>query len=270
MNKNTFKISALAVTMSLAVLSSQALASSNAPRVNLIPVTAVESIKQSSETAKSMESRLTLILEKVELQKSLYDNSKCEGALNDKGCEQIFNALSESYKEFLTGLNEELPNLSQQLNTTAKSIEKQLRKELGKGMTAVDIQRLVSGKRANGKTQVAARTRNNSYSMVKWLKNIGKTVSSGGYGAPTAVVASDIYVNMSLAHAEIEQIQMDINHSLATIDTHQAFGQLSPGQLETIASVKKMLFGEVDGESALPSEDIAAEPPEVYEFEQSL
>lgn len=270
MNKQLLSASALAVAMSLSVLSGQAVASGAAPKINLIPVTAVESIKQSSETAKSMESRLTSVLDKVELQKSLYDNSKCEGALNDKGCDQIFNTLSESYKEFLTVLSEELPNLSQQLDTTAKSIEKQLRSKLGKGMTAVDIQRLVSGKRMNGKQKLAARTRNNSYSMVKWLKNIGKTVSSGGYGAPTAVVASDIYVNMSLAHAEIEQIQMDINQSLATIDTHQAFGQLSPGQLETIASVKTMLFGEVAGESGLPSEDVAAEPQEVYDFEMGL
>ena len=59
-------------------------------------------------------------------------------------------------------------------------------------MTPVDIQRLVSGRKANGKKPLKARTGNNSHSMVAWLKNIGKVVSTGGHGDVPAVVASDI------------------------------------------------------------------------------
>lgn len=250
-------------------LTGQALAGTNAPTITLIPVTAIESIKQSASTAKSMESRLKLVINRIESQKALYDNGKCEGAFADRGCDQIFTTMSGAYKEFLEVLNDELPHLAKQLKVTAKSIETRLRKTLGKGMSPVDIQRMVSGRKGNGKKQLKVRTGNNSHSMVAWLKNIGRVVSTGGHGDTPAVVASDIYVNMTLAAQEVDQIQADISQSLATIDTYNAFGQLSSAQLDTIASVKGMLFGNIE-DSALPSSTTSEVELETYAWEESF
>lgn len=266
---NLFSAGVFVLSLTAQAIITQAVASGNAPTINLIPITAIESIKQSTSTAKSMEGRLKNVIKRIESQKSLYDNAKCEGAVDDKGCDQMFNTMSASYKSFLEVLNEELPNLAKQLNVTAKSIEKQLRKKLGKGMTPVDIQRLVSGRKANGKKALKVRTGNNSHSMVTWLKNIGKVVSTGGHGDVPAVVASDIYVNMSLAAQEVNQIQADINQSLATIDTYSAFGQLSPAQLDTIAAVKGMLFGETE-QSELPDQQTGEQVTETFAWEESL
>lgn len=250
-------------------VSSQAMASANTPTINLIPVTAVESIKLSAETARNLEGSLGQVVEKIDAQKAMYDSAKCEGSVNDRGCDAIFENLSASYKELLQGLNEELPNLSKQLNVTAKSIGKQLRKELGKNMTPVDVQRLISGKRGAGKGVLQARRSNNSHNMLSWLSGMAKAISSGSHGESTAVVASDIYVNMTLAVEQIDMMQADINQSLATIDTFNAFGQLSPAQLETVASVKTMLFGEFD-EGSLPSPQSMDEPTETYDLELTL
>ena len=250
-------------------LTAQAVASKNAPTIDLIPVTAQESIKQSAASAKTMKDKISPILDRIENQKTLYKNAKCDGAVDDKGCDQIFKTMSTSYKSFLEVLNEELPNLSKQLGVTAKSIEKQIRKKLGKGMTPVDLQRLVSGRKANGRKQLKARTGNNSYSMVALLSNMEKAISTSGHGDVPAVVASDIYINMLLATDAIEQIQVSIGQSLATIDTYNAFGQLSSHQLDTISSVKGMLFGQTDT-SNLPGEEISEAPTETYTWEESL
>jgi len=250
-------------------LSLTAQAVSSSPTIDLIPVTAQESIKQSSATAKTMKNRITPILERIENQKSLYKSAKCEGAVDDKGCDQIFKSMGASYKNFLEVLNDELPNLSQQLGVTAKSIEKQIRTKLGKGMTPVDLQSLVSGRKTNGRKTLKARKRNNSYSMVALLSNMEKAISTSGHGDVPAVVASDIYINMLLATDAIDQIQVSISQSLATIDTYNAFGQLSPNQLDTISSVKSMLFGEIDS-SNLPGEEISEAPEETYTWEETL
>lgn len=259
--------SVIAGAMALS-MSGVSLASPNAPTINLIPVTAVESIKLSAESARALEGSIGQIIDKIDAQKAMYDNAKCEGAVNDAGCDAILSNLNTSYKSLLQALNESLPALSSQLNVTAKSIEKQLRKELGKNMTPVDLQRLVSGKRGQGSRPLQARRNNNSHNMLKWLGGMAKAISSNGYGDSTAVVASDIYVNMTLAVEQIEAMQMDINQSLATMDTYAAFGQLSPSQLDTVSTVKAMLFGEFE-EGAVPS-PIKQEQTETYQLELSL
>ena len=104
--------------------------------------------------------------------------------------------------------------------------------------------------------------------MLKWLSVMAKAISSNGYGDSTAVVASDIYVNMTLAIEQIEAMQIDINQSLATMDTYAAFGQLSPKQLDTVSAVKALLFGEFE-EGAMPS-PVKQEQAETYHLELSL
>ncbi len=263
--KKRHLVSIVALTLSSSVFN---LATAG-PSINLIPVTAIESIKQSTSTAKSMENRLSEVITKIENNKKLFDSSKCEGAIADKGCDQLRDSMSESYKAFLEVLSEELPSLGKQLSVTAKSIEKQLKKELGKGMTPLDIQRLVAGRTSQGKKPLRARTSNNSHAMVAMLENISSAVSTGGHGDVPAVVASDIYVNMRVAAEQIEGLQMDINQSLATIDTYSAFGQLSESQLDTVASVKAMIFGDVDG-SSLPAPIEESEEEERSPWERRL
>lgn len=250
-------------------LTSQAMATSNAPTLNLIPVTAVESIKLSAEAARNMENSLGTVIEQIEAQKAMFESAKCEGAVSDEGCDAIFSNLGQSYKELLLALQSELPELSKQLNVTATSIETQLRKELGKNMTPVDIQRLISGKRQSGVRPLRARQGSSSHNMVSLLTGMAQAISSSGYSENAAVVASDIYVNMTLALDQIDMMQADINQSLATIDTSIAFGQLSPSQLNTVAAVKTMLFGEFE-ESSLPSAQALEEPAETYDLELGL
>ena len=243
------KKSLLTLTL-LGCLSTSAFA--KAPVINLIPVTAQEHIKESSRAAVEMRSALSSVFEDIEMQKSLWDAAKCDGMLDDPGCRQIQAKLRGSYKEMLQHLDEKLPELNETLEITAKSIEQRLYKELGKKKTLMQIQEMLLGSGADGKRQLQARTSNNSHNMLHLLREMSKAISSGGYAEAEALVASDIYINMTLATETISTMQAEINQTLATIDTYNAFDGLTDNQLKTVASVKSLLFGDVESDM-LPS-----------------
>ena len=83
-------LASLVLAISLPVT---ALAQSNAPTIRLFPTTVVEDLRQTSSVAKEMESGLQEVIGRLDQQQQLYNESKCDGAESDPGCQRLAKQL---------------------------------------------------------------------------------------------------------------------------------------------------------------------------------
>ena len=113
------------------------------PTLRLFPTTVVESIKHTSETAKAMEVDLQSVIERLNQQEELYAASKCEGAEAEQGCREITGQLSQTYLEMLNVMESRLPDMEDSVRATNTSLERRIRKELGRKTTPRGLQKLL-------------------------------------------------------------------------------------------------------------------------------
>ncbi|MDZ7684831.1 MAG: hypothetical protein U5O39_07330 [Gammaproteobacteria bacterium] len=111
------------------------------PVMQLFPTTVLEDIKETSAVAEDMENSLADIIGRLDMQQQLYNESRCNGADEDPGCERIAGQLGETYLEMLEVMTERLPEMEQAVENTRTSLEKRLRRELGLGSTPTGSRR---------------------------------------------------------------------------------------------------------------------------------
>ena len=112
----------------------------NTPTIRLFPTTVVEDLRQTGEVARDMETGLQEIIGRLDQQQQLYQESKCDGAENDSGCQRLARQIGATYLEMLTVMDERLPDMEHTVNNTRISLEKNLRSELGRKMTPWTLQ----------------------------------------------------------------------------------------------------------------------------------
>ncbi|NND36432.1 MAG: hypothetical protein HKN81_04780, partial [Gammaproteobacteria bacterium] len=116
-------------------IASPAYAKSDGPTIRLFPTTVVEDLRLTSSVAKEMETGLQEVIGRLDQQQLLYQESKCEGAEEDPGCQRMAKQLGATYLEMLGIMEERLPDMEHTVNNTRLSLEKRLRSELGNKMT---------------------------------------------------------------------------------------------------------------------------------------
>ena len=116
----------LAAFMAAGCFLAGAQAQANSPTIRLFPTTVVEDLKQTSSVAKEMETGLQEVIGRLDQQRELYLGSKCEGAENDPGCQQLGKQIGATYLEMLTIMEERLPDMEHTVNNTRLSLEKRL------------------------------------------------------------------------------------------------------------------------------------------------
>ena len=89
----------------------------NAPTLKLFPTTVVESIKETGQSAKAMEESLQGVIQDLEKQMTLYNQSKCAGSQGDEGCQAIARQLSQTYLEMLDRMEARFPDLEVSVRT---------------------------------------------------------------------------------------------------------------------------------------------------------
>jgi hypothetical protein len=95
-----------------------ALAQSNAPTIRLFPTTVVEDLRQTSSVAKEMESGLQEVIGRLDQQQQLYNESKCDGAESDPGCQRLAKQLGATYLDMLGIMEQRLPDMEHTVNNT--------------------------------------------------------------------------------------------------------------------------------------------------------
>jgi soluble cytochrome b562 len=256
---NTRRLSFIITTCAAALLCAE-LASANTPTIRLFPTTVVEDLRQTGNVARDMETGLQEVIGQLDQQQQLYQESKCDGAENDAGCQRLARQIGATYLEMLTIMEERLPDMEHTVNNTRVSLEKSLRNELGKKMTPWTLQETLIGSSSTSTSAAAAPTLRGRSGMrlSERFKNYYQLVAtSGAKGDQSlAVLASDIYLDMEETSTLIARTRQEIARATLMEQLNQSFGIITPEMMEVVGGVKTILFG--DDESAAA---VAGPPP---------
>ncbi len=235
-------------------------ADANTPTIKLFPTTVVEDLKQTGNVARDMETGLQEIIGRLDQQQVLYQESKCDGAENDSGCQRLARQIGATYLEMLTIMEERLPDMEHTVNNTRLSLEKGLRNELGQKMTPWTLQETLVGGKADTTTNQAAPTLRGRSGMrlsERFKQYYRLVATSGARGDQSlAVLASDIYLDMEETSLLIQRTRQEIARATLMEQLNQSFGIITPEMIEVVGGVTSILFGDAES-TAL----VAGPPP---------
>ena len=250
-------LSAFAIAV---LMSAQANAATDAPTIRLFPTTVVEDLRQTSSVAREMESGLQEVIGRLDQQQQLYQESKCDGAEDDPGCQRLSKQLGATYLDMLGIMEQRLPDMEHTVNNTRLSLEKRLRSELGNKMTSWTLQEtLLGGNPGNGTEAPAPTMRGRSgMRLSERFRQYYKLVasSSSKTDQSLAVLASDIYLDMDETSELISRTREEIARATLIEQLNQSFGTITPEMMEVVGGVKSILFGDEGGDII-----IAGPPP---------
>ena len=220
-----------------------------------------------------METGLHDAISRLDQQRQLYEDAKCDGAEDDPGCARIAKQLGATYLEMLNIMAERLPDMERAVNNTHASLERRLRTELGNKMTSWTLQETLLGTSEKDTRESAPTLRGRSgmrlsqrfqqyYQLVALAPNQGSNQS-------LAVVASDMYLDMAEASDLIARIQEEISRATLMEQLNQSFGIITPEMQDVVSGVKTILFGDFEGiapVSAPPPGTLAEEYRSPLEF----
>jgi hypothetical protein len=237
----------------------QALA--NSPTIKLFPTTVVEDLKQTGEVARDMETGLQEVIGRLDQQQQLYQQSKCDGADNDPGCQRLARQIGATYLDMLGIMEERLPDMEHTVNNTRLSLERGLKSELGRKMTPWTLQDTLLGAGASGNTSAASaptlRGRTGMRLSERFRQYYQLVASSSTQGDQSlAVLASDIYLDMEETSLLISRTRQEIARATLMEQLNQSFGIITPEMMEVVGGVKSILFGDEEGLEA-----VAGPPP---------
>ncbi len=231
----------------------------NTPTIRLFPTTVVEDLKQTGNVARDMETGLQEVIGQLDQQQELYQESKCDGAEDDAGCQRLARQIGASYLDMLTIMEERLPDMEHTVNNTRKSLEKGLRNELGKKMTPWTLQETLIGAKANTATTKSSPTLRGRSGMrlsERFKQYYQLVATSGAKGDQSlAVLASDIYLDMEETSLLIARTRQEIARATLMEQLNQSFGIITPEMIEVVDGVKTILFGDEE------SQTLVAGPP---------
>jgi hypothetical protein len=237
-------------------------AAAGGPTIQLFPTTVLEDIKQTGAVAEEMESGLQDVIARMDRQQALYTDSKCEGADGDPGCHQIARQLGATYLEMLDTMAARLPEMEQAVNSTRTSLQRRLQREVGRNMTAWDLQKMLlgSGAAETARERPALRGRSGMRLSDRFSRYYQLVAHAGTTNSSSlAVIAADIYLDMDEAATLIARTRDEINRAALMEQLNQSFGQVTPEMAAVVDGVKAILFGESAPYPAVADAPIAAE-----------
>jgi len=222
-------------------------AQENSPTIRLFPTTVVEDLRQTSSVAKEMETGLQEVIGRLDQQQLLYQQSKCDGAESDPGCQRLAKQLGATYLDMLSIMDERLPDMEHTVNNTRLSLEKRLRSELGNKMTPWMLQETLLGGKPQEKKAPSPSMRGRSGMRLserfqQYYQLVASTSSHNDQSL--AVLASDIYLDMDETSKLIARTRDEISRATLIEQLNQSFGAITPEMMEIVGGVKSILFGD--------------------------
>jgi hypothetical protein len=257
-----FALSATLVSIAVASIGTSP-AHADTPTIRLFPTTVMEDLRQTSSVAKEMESGLQEVIGRLDQQQQLYQDSKCDGAESDSGCQRLAKQLGATYLDMLGIMEERLPDMEHTVNNTRLSLEKRLRSELGNKMTSWTLQETLLGNNTKSRDAPAPSMRGRSgMRLSERFRQYYKLVasSSSENDKSLAVLASDIYLDMDETSVLIARTREEIARATLVEQLNQSFGTITPEMMEVVGGVKSILFGDETGQI-----QVAGPPPGSFE-----
>ena len=223
------------------------------PTLRLFPTTVVENIKHTSETAKAMEADLQSVIEQLNQQEELYGASKCEGAESEPGCREITEQMSQNYLEMLNLIESRLPSMEDSVRATNTSLERRIRKELGRKITPRGLQKLLA-KNALKSAEPTHYNRRSGRLSEKFRQyyRLVATAPRTGSGGSLAAVAAEIYLDTQEVQDLIALTRDEISRAKLMIDLDQIYGIITPEMFEMVGRVKTIIFGDAGDLEGIP------------------
>ena len=253
--------SSLAIFAIVIMVAAPAIAAT--PTIRLFPTTVMEDLRQTSSIAKDMESGLQEVIGRLDQQQQLYQDSKCDGAESDSGCQRLAKQLGATYLDMLGIMEERLPDMEHTVNNTRLSLEKRLRSELGNKMTSWTLQETLLGTTQTSTTAPSPTMRGRSgMRLSERFRQYYKLVasSSSETDQSLAVLASDIYLDMDETSVLIARTREEIARATLVEQLNQSFGTITPEMMEVVGGVKSILFGDETSQI-----QVAGPPPGSFE-----
>jgi hypothetical protein len=217
------------------------------PKINLFPTSVVESLSETSRTARNMESSMYEIVAKLDKQKQAYDSTHCDNS-DDRGCIELRKAIRGSYKEMLDVMQSSIPQMRSSLGATASSMGASLRSQIGRNMTPGDVQRILAGRSASSQAMVrpgAGPARQGKLS--KMFSRYYELVKRGGRQSDALpVLASQIYLDSMQSLYFLDLIEAEIGSQSTELVLELEWGELTDQISATVTDVKTLLWGETD------------------------
>ena len=255
MNPTITRLSAALVGLMLTVS-----AAANSPTIRLFPTTVVEDLRQTGDVARDMENGLQEVIGRLDQQRELYEQSKCDGAENDPGCQRLSRQIGATYLDMLTIMEERLPDMEHTVNNTRQSLERSLRNELGRKMSSWTLQETLLGASDQGtsaESSPALRGRSGMRLSERFRQYYQLVATSGSQSDQSlAVLASDIYLDMDETSVLIERTRQEIARATLMEQLNQSFGIITPEMMEVVGGVKTILFGDEESRAL-----VAGPPP---------
>lgn len=223
------------------------------PTIRLFPTTVIENIKQTGQAAKAMEQDLQGVIDQLNQQEELYIASKCQGAEAEQGCSEIAGQLSQTYLEMLDLMETRLPGMEDSVRATNTSLEKRIRKELGRKTTPRGLQKVLE--RTPQKSIESPRYKRKSGRLSEKFRQYYKLVAMApktNSGGSLAAVAAEIYLDTQEVEELIALTRDEISRAKLMIDLDQAYGIITPEMFEMVGRVKTILFGDTGEEEGIP------------------
>ena len=238
----------MGLALALIALALPGIAAANTPTIRLFPTTVVEDLRQTGNVARDMETGLQEVIGRLDQQQQLYQESKCDGAENDPGCQRLARQIGATYLDMLTIMEERLPDMEHTVNNTRVSLEKGLRNELGKKMTPWTLQETLIGKNQSNAVETSSPTLRGRSGMrlsERFKQYYQLVATSGSRGDQSlAVLASDIYLDMEETSLLIQRTRQEIARATLMEQLNQSFGIITPEMMEVVGGVKTILFGD--------------------------
>ncbi len=217
------------------------------PRVNLFPTSVVESLSETSRTAKDMEGSMYEVVARLDKQKQVYESTHCNNS-EDAGCVQLRRAIRGSYKEMLDVMQSSIPAMRDSLDVTVDAMGNSLRGEIGRKMTPGDVQRILGGRTDSVQGMPAAVSSSNRQGKLsRMFSRYYELVKRGGRQADALpVLASQIYLDSMQSLYYLDLIEAEIGSQSTELVLELEWGELTDQISSTVTDVKTLLWGDAD------------------------
>lgn len=236
------------------------------PKINLFPTSVVESLSQTSRTARDMESGMYEVVARLDKQKQAYESTHCDNS-DDQGCLQLRKAIRGSYREMLDVMQASIPDMRTSLGSTVDSMGSSLRGELGRKMTPADVQRILGGRTSSVQGMTAASSNSSRQGKLsKMFSRYYELVKRGGKQSDALpVLASQIYLDSMQSLYYLDLIEAEIGSQSTELVLELEWGELTDQISSTVTDVKALLWGDVDqGQEILEVGLTEASPRDQY------
>lgn len=225
------------------------------PTLNIFSTQVIENIKETSNAARTLESDLLSVVQELEQHQRLFHESKCEGAEGDEGCGQISRQMAETYKVMLDTMAERLPDMERNIMITRDALQRRLSAELGYNRTGQELQQLLRDGKEGLSSAQRTRVRRQGARLSDRFRQYFYLVNQGSTES-LALLGAEMYLDMEETAELIQLTQQQIHRAKLFVELSEQFGTITPEMETTVAEVKRIIFGDYEGDDGFVPADL--------------